>query len=68
MGYSVTLTNGERLRVVVYVVCNEPKQVVLPGAAIEERYQWNTITRSNCCKGCTGPILRAIQRFGRQGR
>lgn len=68
VGYAVTLTNGERLKVLVYVVCDEPKVVVVPGAPIEERYQWTTVTRSRCCKGCTGPILRAIQRFGRQGR
>ena len=68
MGYSVMLTNGERLTVLVYVVCDEPKAVVVPGAPIEQRYQWNTITRCQCTKGCTGPILRAIQRFGRQGR
>ena len=68
VAYSVRLNNGERVRVVVYVVSDDPKAVVVPGAPIEQRYQWNSITRSQCKKGCSGPILRAIQRFGRQGR
>ncbi len=68
MAYSVRLNNGERVRVVVYVVSDDPKAVVVPGAPIEQRYQWNSVTRSQCKKGCSGPILRAIQRFGRQGR
>ena len=68
MAYSVRLTNGERIRVVVYVVCDSPKAVVVPGAPIEQRFQWNSVTRCMCKKGCSGPILRAIQRFGRQGR
>ena len=68
MAYSVRLNNNERVRVVVYVVSDDPKAVVVPGAPIEQRYQWNSVTRSQCKKGCSGPILRAIQRFGRQGR
>ncbi len=68
VAYSVRLNNGERVRVVVYVVSDDPKAVVVPGAPIEQRYQWNSVTRSQCKKGCSGPILRAIQRFGRQGR
>jgi hypothetical protein len=64
----VRLNNGERVRVVVYVVSDDPKAVVVPGAPIEQRYQWNSVTRAHCKKGCSGPILRAIQRFGRQGR
>ena len=68
VAYSVRLNNGERVRVVVYVVSDDPKAVVVPGAPIEQRYQWNSVTRAHCKKGCSGPILRAIQRFGRQGR
>ena len=29
---------------------------------------WLPVTRSRCAKGCQGPILSAIQRFGKQGR
>jgi len=31
-------------------------------------YQWGMVERSACCKGCSGPVLRAIQRFGRLGK
>ena len=26
------------------------------------------MTRKDCCKGCKGPLLRSIQRFGRLGK
>jgi len=29
---------------------------------------WLPVTRRRCAKGCQGPILSAIQRFGKQGR
>ena len=29
---------------------------------------WLPVTRGRCAKGCSGPILSAIQRFGKQGR
>ena len=29
---------------------------------------WLPVTRARCAKGCAGPILSAIQRFGKQGR
>ena len=31
-------------------------------------HTWLPVTRGRCAKGCTGPILSAIQRFGKQGR
>ena len=34
----------------------------------EDTYQWTLVNRSSCKKGCQGPILRAIQRYGRLGR
>ena len=33
-----------------------------------EGYAWLPVTRGRCAKECTGPILSAIQRFGKQGR
>ena len=26
------------------------------------------MTRKDCCKGCKGPLLRSVQRFGRLGK
>lgn len=31
-------------------------------------HTWLPVTRGRCTKGCSGPILSAIQRFGKQGR
>jgi hypothetical protein len=31
-------------------------------------HTWLPVTRGRCAKGCSGPILSAIQRFGKQGR
>ena len=38
------------------------------GVADAEGHTWLPVTRARCAKGCTGPILSAIQRFGKQGR
>ncbi|PRW45335.1 hypothetical protein C2E21_5855 [Chlorella sorokiniana] len=37
------------------------------GAKEEGQFAWSLVTRQHCCKGCQGPVLRAIQRFGRVG-
>ena len=68
MAYSVSMSNGERVRVVLYAVLDYPHRVHVPGALVQERFLWDIVTRPQCSKGCSGPILRAIQRFGRQGR
>lgn len=68
MAYTVSLSNGKKVMVVLYAVFNDAHLVHVPGALVERRYLWDIITRSQCSKGCSGPILRAIQRFGRQGR
>ena len=68
MGFTVTVSNGERLKVLLYLVADEPSAVLTPGSPAQQRYQWNSIRRAQCSKGCSGPILRAIQRFSSQGR
>jgi hypothetical protein len=68
--YQVRLSNGYRLRVVVTVAHGDPAAVHPPppdsgGRAL---VTWTAVTRDQCRKGCTGPVLRSIQRFGRLGR
>ena len=65
--YQVRLGNGYRIRVVVFVVHEEPVgAVAAPGGATH--FTWRAVARSECKKGCSGPVLRSIQRFGRLGR
>ena len=75
--YELRLTNGTRARCVIYLVYAEPmgetgketlkrptSELVVHG----EGNMWLPVTRERCNKSCEGPILSAIQRFGKQGR
>ncbi len=65
--YNVHLTNARRYHIVLHLVHAEPDaEPTGPGGEI--RYHWRPIRREHCGKGCQGPILRAIQRFGKLGR
>jgi len=33
----------------------------------KEEFSWKLVSRKYCKRGCKGPILRAIQRFGKLG-
>ena len=65
--YQVRLGNGYRIRVVVFVVHEEPVGAVA-AAGGATHFTWRAVARSECRKGCSGPVLRSIQRFGRLGR
>ena len=65
--YQVRLGNGYRIRVVVFVVHEEPFAAVA-AAGGATHFTWRAVARSECKKGCSGPVLRSIQRFGRLGR
>jgi hypothetical protein len=75
--YELRLTNGTRARCVIYIVYAEPmgetgketlkrptSELIVHG----EGKMWLPVTRERCNKSCEGPILSAIQRFGKQGR
>jgi hypothetical protein len=71
--YELKLYNGELARAVVYLVYAEPvARGVEPskksGIVDGRGHTWVPVTRDKCVKGCEGPILSAIQRFGKQGR
>ena len=79
--YELKLYNGSTVRALIYLVYAEPlssvpgggsraKPVAANGAdhLIGAGHTWLPVTRARCAKGCTGPILSAIQRFGKQGR
>lgn len=75
--YELRLSNGTRARCVIYLVYAEPmgetgketlkrptSELIVHG----EGKMWLPVTRERCNKSCEGPILSAIQRFGKQGR
>lgn len=82
--YELRLYNGTSVRALIYLVYAEPlsrgsassgskssKGLTANGSAAltdKNGNTWLPVTRSRCAKGCQGPILSAIQRFGKQGR
>ena len=68
MVYLVRLNNGQRVKVHIFVVYDDPQAIQHAAKPGEDCFQWTCVQRSACKKGCDGPILRAIQRYGRLGR
>jgi hypothetical protein len=76
--YSLTLANGEKLTLRCYLVLEDARAVAADGSGADEgsagaaaaarAYEWRLVDRCACAKGCSGPVLRAIQRFGKLGR
>jgi hypothetical protein len=66
--YLVRLNNGQRVRAHIFVVYDGPQAIQHAAKPGEDCFQWTCVQRSACKKGCDGPILRAIQRYGRLGR
>ena len=78
--YELKLYNGASVRALIYLVYAEPLRTKssglnpalgLNGAPLTDDggdNEWLPVTRARCAKGCSGPILSAIQRFGKQGR
>ncbi|KAL0023434.1 hypothetical protein WJX79_000959 [Trebouxia sp. C0005] len=74
--YEVQLENGAIVMVVLYLVYAVPSNQccqtdILPQqrsqADMHDDYQWNLVTRSECSKGCQGPLLHTVRRYGSLG-
>jgi hypothetical protein len=54
--YQVRLTNGCRIRVHVFVVYDDAKEVTQspcqPGGKVQKCYKWPSVSRAQCKKGC----------------
>ncbi|DBB13358.1 TPA: hypothetical protein ACH3X3_005093 [Trebouxia sp. C0006] len=74
--YEVQPENCIVVMVVLYLVYAEPSNQccqtdILPQqrsqADMHDGYQWHLVTRSECSKGCQGPLLHTAQRYGSLG-
>ncbi|KAL0026159.1 hypothetical protein WJX79_006416 [Trebouxia sp. C0005] len=74
--YEVQLENGVIVRVVLYLVyavasnqcCQTDMAFQQRGQAdMHDGFQWNLVTRSECSKGCQGPLLHTVRRYGSLG-
>jgi hypothetical protein len=68
VSYELTLRNHSKILLNVYVVYSQPQLVENSPAGGDAEYAWKLVTRKFCKRGCKGPILRAIQRFGKLGK
>lgn len=59
--FALCLQDGSHLDTYATLVFSEPEQDT-DGLAPSH---WTPVTRSSCSKGCRGPILRGLQRFGK---
>lgn len=65
VNYEIILLNGERITLDAYLVYSEPQNV----EDVEDgRHKWTLVDRCACQRNCSGPVLRAIQRFGKLGK
>ncbi|CAM6088525.1 unnamed protein product [Calypogeia fissa] len=65
--FNVRFVNNNRMYLYIYVVYAAPYSTT----ATDEhsiKYHWIPVTRSKCRKGCKGPVIRGLQRFGRMPR
>ncbi|KAI3432731.1 hypothetical protein D9Q98_004272 [Chlorella vulgaris] len=75
VGFHVELESGVKLQAHIFLCYDKHGSrsggSSGDGASTEagsEHHAWHLVTRKDCCKGCSGRVLRSIQRFGRQGK
>lgn len=65
--FHVRFVNNFRIQLYIYVVYAIPYGTTRPDKNTI-LYHWMPVTRSKCRKGCTGSVIRGLQRFGRMPR
>jgi hypothetical protein len=66
--FNVRFLNNNRMYLYVYVVYAAPHSTTATDSKLRTTCQWIPVTRSKCRKGCKGPVIRGLQRFGRMPR
>ncbi|GLJ24981.1 hypothetical protein SUGI_0478280 [Cryptomeria japonica] len=67
--FNVRFLTDMRMNLYIFVV-HANAHLKLEGSSPSDgtKYYWMPVTRSNCKKGCRGPVLRGLQRFGKMSR
>ncbi|CAI7838163.1 unnamed protein product [Closterium sp. NIES-54] len=63
--YNLRFQDDRRMRLYVFLVFANHHGATFKTQA---EYHWVPVVRSQCTKGCIGPILKGLQRFGRLSR
>ncbi|KAL0054079.1 hypothetical protein WJX82_003411 [Trebouxia sp. C0006] len=70
--FQLRLNNGYMISITVSLVYEEAHPVHQTGdSEVDDRHTtflWTPVTRDECSKGCSGPTLKTLQRFGTFGR
>ncbi|KAL0020222.1 hypothetical protein WJX77_004654 [Trebouxia sp. C0004] len=70
--FQLRLNNGYMISITVSLVYEEAHPVHQIGTSeVDDRHTsflWTPVTRDECSKGCSGPTLKTLQRFGTFGR
>ena len=66
--YRVALDYGEPLTAYIFLIFARPWIRRDPKAIAPDTYSWHLVTRRDCTRGCTGPLLKGLQRFGKSPR
>ncbi|KAL3690291.1 hypothetical protein R1sor_016600 [Riccia sorocarpa] len=69
--FNVGFMNKKRMHLYVYLVyasAHRISQIGNHSLSSPHAYHWIPVTRGKCRKGCKGPVIRGLQRFGRMPR
>lgn len=67
IAYQITLSNDEVIRLEIFLVYDAAHPSITQSEN-STSYSWVLVSRGACKRGCEGPTLRAIQRFGKLGK
>jgi hypothetical protein len=69
ISYQITLTNDEVVTLSAYLVYDTRIGDEMNHMMNKDGlYDWILVNRGECKRGCEGPVMRAIQRFGKMGK
>jgi len=67
VSFEIILGNDEKLILDTFLVYDHPHAVSTPGGE-GKLHEWTLVDRCACQRGCSGPVLRPIQRYGKLGK
>ena len=69
IAFKVQLENGKFIALHVYLVYDSARELpsVPHGNQVQRRFEWFCVSRDACKRGCKGPLLHSVQRYGPAG-